>query len=118
MYEVMSEALIRESTSSSGEFRELFENYFKGNKSQVYFQEILKNPFIKEALLIASPDLYYQIRNYPYSNEKKNAKIEHTLVNYFKRMQERTTPFGLFSSIGKIDDIKKVTKKMSTYEKK
>lgn len=63
MHEVMSEALIRERTSNSGKFREFFENYF---------QHVLKNPSL---------------------NERENRKIEHTLINYFKRMQKKTTPF-------------------------
>lgn len=60
------------------------------------FQEtdFLSNPYFKEALFIASPDLV----NLIYSDEHLNSKeLSLSMTRYFNRMCFRCTPFGLFA---------------------
>lgn len=61
---------------------------------------------VKEALFIATPQLYERLRDWhKQPDNERGQKIEQTLVRYFARMTSRPTPFGLFAgySLGKID---------------
>jgi hypothetical protein len=66
-------------------------------------KEILKETPINEALFLASPELYAEIRkwmiqeDYPIDKEKK---IKLSVLKYFIRMSTRCTPFGLFAACG------------------
>ena len=60
-----------------------------------YMEEIdYENPLFREALMVASPQLYKQLS----VDEKYSSKIEISLYKYWSRMCWRSTPFGLFSS--------------------
>lgn len=61
----------------------------------------------KEALFIASPDLFYSLENYEKGNIKDHEQVRSimgSLLKYMTRMATRSTPFGLFAgcSVGKI----------------
>lgn len=61
-----------------------------------------QNSLFKEALLIASPELYEEFRKTNHLSEK----MQLTLYKYWSRVCTRSTPFGLFGtcSTGGIDD--------------
>jgi len=69
-------------------------------------KERIAHPAIREALFIASPDLYESLPFWIRDPEsERGQKIEGALTRYFSRMTSRSTPFGLFAgySLGKID---------------
>lgn len=65
---------------------------------------IFYNPLINEAIYLASPVLYQEIKKW---GENKSIddkdKIKISFIKYLSRMSSRPTPFGLFSgcSLGK-----------------
>jgi len=67
-----------------------------------------KNPILREALIVASKDLYEATEKVNLGDESKSAnQIQSSLLKYFIRLSTRPTPFGLFSGIamGKFDEI-------------
>jgi len=75
--------------------------------------EILNDNKIKEAIFLASPELYSQIQKYILKNDwsdQKADRIKISLLKYFIRMSTRSTPFGLFAAcgIGKLDNKTKI----------
>lgn len=74
-----------------------------------------QNPYLKEALFIASPELKSTLDKLveepkQFSNEKREA-LELTLLKYIARASSRCTPFGLFSGccIGKLENKSEIT---------
>jgi thiopeptide-type bacteriocin biosynthesis protein len=68
-------------------------------------QQLLNRPEIREALWLASPDLFSTLPIWEKQPESdKGQKLEHSLYRYIARMSSRPTPFGLFAacSVGKI----------------
>ena len=62
------------------------------------FQTIWKDKTVKEALFLASQNLYKEIDKYlssPFS--KENTKLQSSFLKYLSRMSSRCTPFGLFA---------------------
>lgn len=61
-------------------------------------RRFVEDPFVAEALFIASPSLSSCLR-YWYDDPtcKRGRRIERSLVSYLGRMSTRSTPFGLFS---------------------
>ncbi|WBX76771.1 lantibiotic dehydratase family protein [Tenacibaculum ovolyticum] len=58
------------------------------------------NVLFREAMFLASPELYLEIeKNLAGSNSKKAKKIYQTIFKYLIRISTRSTPFGLFSGI-------------------
>ena len=53
--------------------------------------------FFSEAISVASPSLYNQIKKYNTLSEGEKYKIKLTLLKYWKRSCTRATPYGLFS---------------------
>ncbi len=89
---------------------DLLEN-FSSDQLVVYYQ----NPFLKEALFIASPELKTTLDKWidepnQFSSEKKEA-LELTLLKYIARVSSRCTPFGLFSgcSVGELSSESVIT---------
>lgn len=78
--------------------------------------ERLNDPTIQEAIFLASPILYKELRklsNNEKINHKKQDQLVFSLVRYISRMSTRATPFGLFAGcimgqIGEKTDIKHV----------
>lgn len=68
-------------------------------------QQLLNRPEVKEALWLASPDLFSTLSLWEKQPDSdKGQKLEHSLYRYIARMSSRPTPFGLFAgcSVGKI----------------
>lgn len=76
--------------------------------------EVCRRPVIQEAIFLASPDLFSQMKQWldgELTDAKKREKLHHSVMRYILRMSSRPTPFGLFAgfSIGKWSDITDVT---------
>lgn len=69
--------------------------------------ELLQDKLFLAALFIASPILYEEVLRYKdgkiYSDKAKR-KIEQSLTKYYLRMSSRSTPFGLFSACGSLQE--------------
>lgn len=64
------------------------------------FFEFSKEPFFMEAIYLASPVLYNQLEKWHtglLSDTKEIQKLSQSLLKYYKRMQSRCTPYGLFA---------------------
>lgn len=61
----------------------------------------LENPYVKNAIALASPELYSELEKYranPISFSKdKISSLEQSLLKYIARISARATPFGLFA---------------------
>ena len=72
-------------------------------------QDFYRQPIVKEALYIASPDLHEQLLLWlddKIEKADKREKTELSLAKYMIRMCTRCTPYGLFAtcSLGEIND--------------
>ena len=68
----------------------------------VAIEKLIGDNFFKEALFLASPDLYQRTlewQNHKNLNVKDEQKLFFALFKYFSRMTSRSTPFGLFAGI-------------------
>ncbi|ANQ64211.1 hypothetical protein AVJ22_05815 [Staphylococcus equorum] len=72
-------------------------------KNQI--KRIWSTPGFKEAIAIASIELYKSCANIEKKNSKAIKDIHNSVIKYYIRMCTRSTPFGLFSgfSITKFD---------------
>ena len=59
-------------------------------------RETFSDPLIKEAIYLASPVLYQEIKKWA-ENKNIDDKIKTSFIKYLSRMSSRPTPFGLFS---------------------
>ncbi|MEO8516317.1 MAG: lantibiotic dehydratase family protein, partial [Flavobacterium sp.] len=61
----------------------------------------LENPFFKEAIYLASPELlilFNRLKEHPETlSQEKRVGLEFTLLKYISRISSRCTPFGLFA---------------------
>lgn len=86
----------------------LSNNFYKTVKNKTVlkdteFKFLLKNNVLKEALYLASPELYAQIlkwENGEMRDLKKTKKLKSSILKYFTRITTRCTPFGLFAACG------------------
>lgn len=74
------------------------------HKADDFFGALLnlsQDPFIKEALIIASPSLYNRLETIDkeVAFDSKETKILLSFYKYYSRMCLRPTPFGLFSGL-------------------
>ena len=72
-----------------------------GTKDEFFpsLEKFLDEGIMHEALLIASPSLNEMIEKGNY-NQKEKKSVALSLFKYISRTFSRTTPFGLFASIG------------------
>lgn len=95
MYHVFHSFFIR---TPSASFKELKEESFEAK---------MLNPYIREAIYVASPVLYAELQKYAVgtiTDAGEKQRIESSLYRYINRMSSRCTPFGLFAgcSVGSI----------------
>ncbi|MCP8625986.1 lantibiotic dehydratase, partial [Bacillus subtilis] len=65
-----------------------------------WVKDLINNPIFMEAIYIASPSLYENLKYWKnITDKKRKEQIAISLNNYLLRMTSRTTPFGLFSSV-------------------
>ncbi|ANF50069.1 hypothetical protein A0O34_05895 [Chryseobacterium glaciei] len=75
----------------------------KEDISDMELRGIYSDVFFQEAVYLASPDLYNELRKWfsrekEYS-EKEQYRLKKTLLKYFSRISSRCTPFGLFAGV-------------------
>lgn len=61
--------------------------------------ELFKSPVVQEAIYIASPSFYEQLKKHKQTNSKNHLKLTISLLKYITRLCTRCTPFGLFSGM-------------------
>ena len=60
---------------------------------------LLKDPFFKCAIMLASSSVYDNLQKADFEFDVLNPKVKSTLRKYYNRMSFRCTPFGLFSGV-------------------
>lgn len=87
----------------------LSNRYFqrKFSEKEFFKEDLIKissDSVFQEAIYLASPYLYSEMRQWLDAEKKLSSKEEqkliHTLLKYYSRMSTRCTPFGLFAGIG------------------
>ena len=94
IYEAAPFFFIRQSLISKEDFEKIF---YSSNKQAELFNYYENSPKFKLAIAIASPSLYQSLQA---KKNKANKQLYLSLLKYFLRACSRTTPFGLFASIG------------------
>ncbi len=87
------------------------------------FKDVWKDDSIKEAIFLASPELFNEIEKWLSGNlkdVKKSKRLESSLLKYISRMSSRCTPFGLFAgcSIGEFGEVNKIKLTDHKYNKR
>lgn len=60
----------------------------------------ITSPVIQEAIYVASPELYHELKKHAHPDAIRNRKLSDALYKYLNRMSFRSTPFGLFAGCG------------------
>jgi len=100
-YHFFEEYVVRTPLFSRRNFQEKAE---KEAFSDAELLEICSNPVFQEAIYLASPDLYKELKSWLDSEKElsssQHQKLKNTILKYYIRMSMRCTPFGLFSGVG------------------
>ncbi len=86
---------------------EFLQELLKKDIDETHLKIICNNPVIKEAIFLASPNLYSKIekwQNGELADKKELTNLPQAIYKYLVRMSSRCTPFGLFAgnSVGEI----------------
>ena len=81
-----------------------FYRKFTGNETitDEQYKDILTNPVIAEALFLASPAFYDELKKWEagkINDPKKVERLKNSFLKYISRMATRPTPFGLFAGL-------------------
>jgi len=100
-YHFFEEYVVRTPLFSRRNFQEMAE---KEAFSDAELLEICSNAVFQEAIYLASPDLYKELKSWLDSEKElsssQHQKLKNTILKYYIRMSTRCTPFGLFSGVG------------------
>ncbi|MBF4472437.1 lantibiotic dehydratase family protein [Flavobacterium sp. HJJ] len=82
--------------------------------SDEVFKSLFKEKFINEAIFLATPILYEELKkwvNDEVTDLKKIEKLKISFLKYFSRMSSRCTPFGLFAgcAMGKFGEYSEIS---------
>lgn len=90
-------------------FKVIMQNGFVNDDD---LKQIFNDSVFKEALFLASPELYGQVEKWVNHllSEEKIEQLRFTLLKYISRMSSRCTPFGLFAGcvLGEFNDRTKI----------
>lgn len=100
-YSFFEEYVVRTPLFSRRNFQEKAD---KDAFSQNELKEICGDLVFQEAIYLASPNLYKELKNWLDSEKElsssQHQKLKNTILKYYTRMSTRCTPFGLFSGVG------------------
>jgi hypothetical protein len=100
-YSFFEEYVVRSPLFSRRNFQEKAD---KDEFSQNELKEICEDLVFQEAIYLASPNLYKELKNWLDSEKElsssQHQKLKNTILKYYTRMSTRCTPFGLFSGVG------------------
>lgn len=100
-YHFFEKYVVRTPLYSCEKFRK---NINKETFSDIELKEICSDTIFQEAIYLASPNLYNELKNWLYSERElsssQHQKLKNTILKYYTRMSTRCTPFGLFSGVG------------------
>lgn len=96
-YVISSKVIVRTPRKSFNELKSFYESDI-----EVLFNQV----DIKEAICIASFDLYEKLQKYSLLDFKEKERVKNAFMRYMTRMSTRCSPFGLFAgcSIAAISD--------------
>lgn len=100
-YQFFDEYVVRTPLFSCEKFQERVRKHEVSDRD---LKEIWSDLVFQEAVYLASPYLYEQLRQW-FNSEKEFSpkefqKLKSTILKYYSRMSTRCTPFGLFSEVG------------------
>ena len=105
IYSGIDTCMVRTPMESEKLYRDFIEGQNDNNIDE-FLIKLCNNKVFREAILVASETLYNKIDDYingKIQSKKKIEQVRISLLKYFIRMTTRTTPFGLFSSVGDIE---------------
>ncbi|GEN78221.1 lantibiotic dehydratase family protein [Chryseobacterium hagamense] len=84
-------------------YKTFIESLNKDNISDSKLKEIYSDTFFQEAIYLASPYLYEELKKWFLSEKELSSKdqcrLKNALLKYYSRISSRCTPFGLFAGI-------------------
>ncbi len=101
------------------------QHFFSGSDLNIdSLKKELQDPVLKEAIFLASPDLYEQLNAWLNGKafiKKDLNRLLYSITKYLSRLSSRCTPFGLFAgvSVGSFSDENKIViRDISKYKRK
>ncbi|HHD0178692.1 TPA: thiopeptide-type bacteriocin biosynthesis protein, partial [Staphylococcus aureus] len=98
MIHVSNYFMVRKPSFNFSDYSILSDEEFVNLTLKEQIKTIWKVPKFKEAICVASQDLYKSCLNLDNKKSKDIKSIHNSLIKYYIRMCTRSTPFGLFSS--------------------